>query len=159
MALSDDCPIKITATEYRPSGQGELELWLGKESAAAKVAAAPKLEDNEDESTAAYGDLYEKPKDRKDGTNIDSRWGEGLGQESPVHNNAATFHDANQERRDVTSRALSTFPAASAADRALLSANFEHVKSGDFTSHSVLLHDQTKQASLSERVKNVLAKI
>lgn len=163
MALSDDHPIKITAPEYKSVGQGDLEIWLGKEAEAKKLAAAPKLEDNEDTSTVNYGDLYDKPAGRKDGSNLDSDWGEKAhevkGEQVPSHNNDATFRAANEERKQVTSRALDSFPAAAAVEKATLAANLDHAKSGDFTTHSVLLGESSKQASLSGRVASVLSKI
>ena len=161
MSLSDDHPIKITSPDYRPSGQGELEQWLGREMDA-KLASTPKLEDNEDTSTANYSDLYDNPSGRKDGSNVDGVWGkkphEVNGKQDPAHNNNATFAAANKERQEVTSRAFDTFPAASAVEKALLAKNLDHAASGDFTSHSLLLQPGTKQASasLSDRVKSIL---
>lgn len=163
MALSDDHPIKVTSPEYRPAGQGDFEQWLNKEADLAKVAAAPKLEDNEDTSTVNYGDLYDNPPGRTDGANLNASWGEGpnknKGKQAPFHNNDATFHRANEERRQVTGRALDSFPAAAAVEQALLAKNLEHAARGEYTSHSVLLHDGVKQAGLSERVKDILDRI
>src|SRR5665213_723542 len=110
MARSDDHPIKVTSPEYRPAGQGEFEQWLGKEAELAKVAADTKPKDNEDQSTTDYADLYDNPPGRTDGGNLNSTWGEGpnkdKGKQSPFHNNDATFLRANEERRQVTGRAL-----------------------------------------------------
>lgn len=163
MALSDDHPIKVTAPEYKPSGQGDLELWLGKEAAEKSKVAAGQLDTNADESTVRYGDLYDNPPGRTDGGNINARWGEGpnkeKGKQAPFHNNDATFAAANKERRDVVARALDTFPAASAVDQALLAKNLAHAASGDYETHSVLLHDGAKHASLSDRVKKLIDSI
>lgn len=163
MALSDDHPIKVTSPEYRSVGLGDLEQWLGKEAEEAKAKlASPKLDDNEDTSTVNYGDLYNNPSGRKDGGNIDGEWGkkphEVNGKQAPFHNNDATFAAADKERREVASRALDSFPGAAAVEQATLAKNLEHAAKGDFTTHSVLLNPEAKQASVSltDRVKRLL---
>jgi hypothetical protein len=160
MALTDDHPIKVVSPEYKPAGQGDLESWLGKE--AEKKNEAGRLETNADESTVYYSDLYDNPAGRKDGGNNDSRWGEGpnkeKGKQAPFHNNAATTTAADKERHEVASRAFATLPAASAVAKALLAKNLAHAASGDYESHSVMLH-KTKQASLLDRVKNLVKSI
>lgn len=157
MALTDDHPIKVTSPEYKPVGQGDLESWLGKE--AEKKEEAGRLATNADDSNVNYSDLYDNPPGRTDGGNGNSSWGEGPnktnGKQDPFHNNAATFAAANKERRDVVARALDTFPEASSAAQALLSKNLSHAASGDYTTHSVLLHDKAKHASLVERVRKL----
>lgn len=163
MALSDDHPIKVISPEYKPAGQGDLESWLGKEAELRSKEAAGQLETNADDSTARYGDLYDNPPGRVDGGNHKSSWGEGAhkekGKQVPFHNNDATYRAANKERRDIVARALDTFPAASAVDQALLAKNLEHAASGDYTTHSVLLQDGAKHASLEGRVKKLIDSI
>jgi hypothetical protein len=152
MALTDDHPIQITSPDYRPSHRSELEEWLRKEA-----EGGLKPEDNEAVSTTQYSELEDKPKGRKDVSNIDGHWGEGSKSE-PFHNNDETYAASQKERKDVSSRSFATFPAAAKADQALVSANFEHARSGNFTTHSVLLQDKTKEgsASLSERVRSLV---
>ena len=160
MALTDDHPIKVLSSDYKPSGQGDLESWLGKE--AEKKNEAGRLETNGDDSTVRYSDLYDNPPGRLDGGNTNSRWGEGAnkekGKQAPFHYNSSTVEAANKERHEVASRAFATLPAASAVDQALLAKNLEHAASGNFETHSVLLR-QSKHASLSDRVKKVIESI
>lgn len=156
MALTDDTPIRITAPEYRPSGKGDLEQWLAKEA-----EGGIKPEDNEDKSTTDYQELYERPEGRKDGSNVDGRWGEGPhmanGRQEPFHQNDGTYRRSQTERHEVASQAFATLPAAESADRALLSANFANARSGNFTAHSLLLQGKTKEgASLAERANEIL---
>jgi len=143
MALTDDHPIKITASEYKPAGQGDLESWLGKE--AEKKNEAGRLESNIDASTDRYNSLYDEP------AKLDVQ------READRHNKA-TVEAADKARHDVTSQAFGTFSAASAVDKALLAKNLSHAASGDYESHSVLLH-KTKHAGLSDRVKKVIESI
>ena len=155
---TDDHPIRITAPEYKPNGQGLLEQWLAKEA-----EGGIKPEDNEQVSTVNYSDLYDDPKGRKDGSNVDGNWGEGphmaAGKQEPFHQNNSTYTASQKERQDITSRAFQTKAVAERADQALLSANLEHARTGDFTTHSVLLQSKTKEGaapSLSERVRSLL---
>lgn len=141
MALTDDHPIKVTAPDYKPVGQGALESWLNKE-AATKLEAG-RLSSNEDDSTASYSELYKSPPGHED-------------KPSPTRNNPATYAAADKDRHEVASRAFDTFAAASAVDKALLAKNLQHAASGKYETHSVLLHGQAKQASLADRVKKVV---
>lgn len=165
MAQSDDHPIKVTSPEYKPVGQGAFETWLGKEAEEAQAArkTAAKLGDNEDQSTVDYADIYKNPPGRKDGSNGNGSWGEKpnmrKGEQAPFHLNRTSVDNANQERRDVTARALDSFPAASAVEQAILAKNLAHAASGEYETHSVLLHGGVKQASLSERVQKIVSEI
>jgi len=142
MALSDDHPIKVTAPDYKPVGQSSLESWLNKE-AEGKLEAG-RLASNEDEPIAKYKDLYS------------SATGSTEERESPSRNNPVTFADADKERHDLAAQAFDTMPAASAVTKALLAKNLQHAASGNYETHSVLLHGQAKQASLADRVKKVV---
>lgn len=165
MAQSDDHPIKVTAPEYKPVGQGAFEAWLSKEAEEAqnKRKTAAKLDDNEDQSTVDYADIYKNPPGRKDGGNGNGSWGEKPhmrdGAQAPFHLNQTSVHNANQERRDVAARALDMLPEASAVEQAILAKNLEHAASGDYETHSVLLHGGVKQASLADRVKKIISSI
>lgn len=160
MALSDDPPIKITAPEYRPVGQGALETWLRKEAEEARGRG--KLENNEDGQLEA-SELFDDPDGRRDGANIDGRWGEqphmANGRQEPFHQNNATYSESKRDRQSLVERAFGRFNEAQRSEQALLSANFDHARAGDFTAHSVLLQSKTKEGSaksLSERVRGVL---
>lgn len=158
MALTDDIPVRITAPEYKTAGESDLAQWLNKEATGGDVP-----DTNESTSTAAYSDLYDDPKGRKDVSNTDGHWGKKTQttehQVDPLHQNRGTFAASQEERHAVTQRALDSLPAAEANAGAVLSANFDHAKSGDFTAHSLVLQKQTKTASsgtLSERVRHII---
>lgn len=142
MALTDDHPIRITAPEYKPAGQGELESWLNKE--AEKKNEAGQLETDIDTSTDRYNSLYNEPAKLDVERKADSL-------------NKATIEAADKARHDVAAQAFGTFAGASAVDKALLAKNLSHAASGDYESHSVLLHK--KHAGLSDRVKKVIESI
>lgn len=156
---SDDCPVQITDPAYRPSGQGQLEQWLAKEA-----EGGIKPEDNDATSTTNYSDLYDSPKGREGGSSTNAHWGEephkDRGKQSPFDQNDATYAASRRESREVSGRAFQTLPAASSADQKLLAQNLEHARTGNFTTHSVLLQPKTKEgsASLSERVRHVVGR-
>jgi hypothetical protein len=158
MARTDDVPIRITASNYTTAENSELSQWLAKEAAGGGEVP----ESNESTSTASYSDLYDDPKGRKDVTNVDGRWGKKPQQTTgadPFHQNQGTYVASQEERHTVTGRALDSLPAAESNAQAVLSANFDHAKSGDFTAHSLLLQSKTKEGaagSLSERVRRVI---
>lgn len=145
MALSDDHPIRITDPLYKPAAQSDLAMWLAKEA-----EGGEKPENNENVSTVQYGDLYDTPSTAKMPPPPDPK-------NAPFPQNTENYTLAQKERRDVAGRAYATTPAAEQADQALLSANFDHARSGDFTAHSVLLQSKTKEAAatLSEQVTSL----
>lgn len=142
--LSDDHPIRITEPSYKPSAQSDLAQWLAKEA-----EGGVKPENNEDKSTVDYGDLYETPAGLERPPAVTKT--------SPFPHTPANYTMAQRERRDVAGRAYATTPAAEQADQAMLSANFDHVRSGDFTTRSVLLQSKTKEASatLADQVRSL----
>lgn len=133
---SDDHPIRVTAENYKPVGQGELEQWLKNAAEAPKVAA--QTGDNENAGEEQFNDLYAAKGDEPTGDNKSVR----------LHHDDAVAK-ANDVRRGVTKRIFKEFPGAAAVEHALLAVNLDHAKSGDFESHSVLLNASTKQASAS----------
>lgn len=143
--LSDDHPIRVTDPTYKTSAQSDLATWLAKE---AEGGVRP--EDNEDTSTVQYGDLYDTPITAKMPPPPDKP-------NAPFPQNTENYTLAQKERRDVAGRAYATTPAAERADQALLSANFDRARRGDFTAHSVLLQSKTKEASvtLSEQTRRL----
>jgi len=161
MALTDDVPIRITAENYTTAANSELARWLAKEAAAGGGGEVP--ETNESAGTAAYSDLYDDPKGRKDVSNVDGHWGKKThsseSKVDPLHQNRGTFNVSQEERHMVTSRALDSLPSAEANAQAVLAENFDHVRSGDFIAHSLLLQPKTKVSSvgsLSERVRRIV---
>jgi len=161
MINTDDVPIRIGFNNYRPDGQGELETWLAKEAEGGGVQP----ETNENAGTAAYSDLYTDPPGRRDVTNVDGHWGKkeqvvgGKGLD-PAHNNTGTYMASQAERHSVVGRALASVPSAETNAQAVLSANFDHARTGDFTAHSLLLQSKTKEGaarpSMSERVRSII---
>lgn len=143
--LSDDHPIRVTDPNYKTAAQSDLATWLAKEA-----AGGVKPEDNEDTSTVQYTDLYDTPSGAKLPPPPDKTT-------APFPQNTENYTLAQKERRDVAGRAYATTPAAEQADQALLSANFDHARRGDFTAHSVLLQGKTKEASatLSEQASRL----
>lgn len=137
---SDDYPIRITAPEYKPAGQSDLATWLAKEALAAQSGVKP--EDNEGASTVAYGELYEPPV----GATKPEKDPKGL----PFPQATTNYATAQNERREAIGNAYATTPAASAADRALMGANFDHVRNGDFESHSPLLSGQVARLGIGK---------
>lgn len=133
---SDDHPIRVTAENYKPVGQGAFEQWLKSAAETPKVAA--QTGDNENSTEAPFNDLYAAKGDEPIGNNKSVK----------LHHDDAVAK-ANVVRRGVTQRIFNEFPGASAVEHALLAANLDHAKSGDFESHSVLLNESTKQASVS----------
>lgn len=158
---TDEVPIRIGFNNYRPDGQGEFEQWLAKEAEGGGVHP----ETNEATGTQAYSDLYTDPPGRKDVSNVDGHWGKkdqagGKGVD-PNHNNQGTYAASQAERHNVTERALASLPSAEANAQAVLSANFDNARSGNFTAHSLLLQSKTKEGSvsrpsMSERVRNII---
>ena len=159
MAFTDDVPIRITAPEYTTAAESALTQWLSKEA----TGGGEVPETNESTSTAAYSDLYDDPKGRKDVSNVDGHWGKKTQPTEqridPLHQNRGTFVASQEERHTVTQRALDSLPAAEANAQAVLAANFDHAKSGDYTAHSLLQQGKTKVSSpgtLSARVRHII---
>lgn len=158
-----------TARGYKPIGEGELELWLQKESfeavatkikQAADSNAKTSIETNEEDSTVGGVNVYDDPEDRKEtkGT-LDAPRGEP-GPKDPFHNSDGVWEQSKDTRRGVLDRTMSGFANASEAEKKLMSENFSHVADRSFETHSALLQDKTKTGShhptLSEQVKRLL---
>ncbi len=153
MALTDEHPMPVLFSNYRPAHRSELQEWLMKE---AEGGVTP--EANEATPRKGATDLYDDPPGRKDVSNIDGRWGEGSKAEA-FHQNDATYEASKKDRHDVTSRAFATLKANEKTDQATVSELFEHGRSGQFTTHSVPLLTKTKEGSapetLSDRVRRL----
>ncbi len=138
MALTDDVPVKITSPDYRPAGQGALEQWLAKEAEA--------LETNEDSKHEPVK-LHDDPPAHK---------GPPTGKPEPFHQNEATYAESKEDRQEVTRQAFNNYDEAERHLQELLGANLDHAKSGDFTSHGVLLQSKTMEGStLDEMVRKL----
>jgi hypothetical protein len=149
MATTDDHPIRITAADYKPVGQGNLETWLNKEAEAAKGGVKP--EDNEEVSTAAYGELYEPPKGAKKPV---------VDPSSELYPQVSSEYAVSQAaRREAVGNAFASTSAASKAGQALLQANFEHAKPGGFVSHSPLLQGQRAQGKVASFLTDQLGRV
>jgi hypothetical protein len=144
-------------------GQQEDELYELLQS----KSAAGELETNEDASTVGSTDLYDGPADREGGGKIESPWGEagqteGSTPNQAFHNSNGAYDEHKRVRQGVLDRAFSGRSKADAADQALIAANFDHGKSGDFTAHSVHLQAKSvekishpRTPTLMERVRKI----
>lgn len=149
---TDDNPLEILAPNYRPAHQSELGSWLQKEAEGGIRPAS-----NDATPRKPTVDLYADPPERKDGQNLDARWGvETPGELN--HHNDGTFDETKKDRVGTLNRAFTKLPAASAQDGAALNALFDHARSGRFTTHSAHLLGKAKEAAaptLAERVRRV----
>lgn len=150
MALSDDHPIKIVYEDYLPAHKSEMSEYLF------KLATDP--ETNED-SEPADTTMYPDPGEGKDLHEEEPRKMVD-GKDEPFHNNDEVFEESVDVRRGVLKREFETMEEAQKNDMALMAANFEHVSSGNFSSHSALLQPKTKTGSareltLSERMRKI----
>jgi len=163
--LHDDSPknFEILYPDYKPSGRSDLGTWLAKEAETPTPATA--LKSNENESVKGKNQIYEDPEGRESGTG-EGPWGEPPrmvdGRHQPFHQNDATFAESKNVRRGVLDRVLSNFAPAKKVTSEVMGKNFDHVRSGDFETHSALLQEKTKtgsrQETLGDRVKNLLGR-
>lgn len=163
--LPDETPknFSIVYPDYKPSHKSDLGNWLAKEAMTPTPATATK--DNENESVKGKLQVYEDPEGRESGTG-EGPWGErprmADGRHQPFHQNDATYAESKNVRRGVLDRVLATFKPAQQADQKLMSANFDHVRNGDFEAHSALLQGKTKtgarQGTLGDRVKALVGR-
>lgn len=133
--------------------------------------AAGEVDNNEDASTVGAIDLYEEPADRATAGKIESPWGEeghteGGRPNQAFHNSNGVYDEHKKVRQGVLDRAFSDRGKADAADQALIAANFEHGKSGDFTAHSVHLQGKSvekishpRTPTLMELARRVLGQV
>jgi hypothetical protein len=110
------------------------------------------LETNEDQTTRGYTNVYPNPPGR------DDQWGEKGPQEGgrnapSVHSTGAV--EGNKDTRfGVLGRVLDNKDQAAAAARALMAANLDTVRKGDYESHSPLLQKVSfpRSRTLTEQV-------
>lgn len=163
--LPDESPknFEVLYPDYKPSHKSELGAWLAKEAMTPTPATATK--DNETESVKGKNQIYEDPEGRESGTG-EGPWGEpprmADGRHQPFHQNEATFAESKNVRRGVLDRVLSSFKPMQGVAQKTMGENFDHVRSGDFETHSALLQGKTKTGArhetLGDRVKNLLGR-
>jgi len=132
---TDDYPVRITSPDYKTADRSELEAWLRKEAAA--VAGGVKPEDNEDSTTAQYSELYEPPAGAKKLV------------ETALHTTYPNGAASQATQREVLDGAFASTPATAKAEQALLSANFEHARTGDFETQAPLLRGERAKGKVA----------
>lgn len=104
---------------------------------------------DEDKSTATTVEVKEPPNDRQFGK-LDSPWGEkgpedGQGNPDPVQVSDAVAEQAEEDGQGTVDRLFSSNQIAAQVDQKLMAENFEHVSSGQFTTHSLQLANKQKE--------------
>jgi len=128
---------------------------------------AETLENNEDRSTVGVNNVYPNPPERAAGT-IDAPWGEHDvpkgGKNDAQHYGTGVEVECQQDREKLLERVFDGVPQASAADKALIAANFDHGQPGAHESHSPLLtrktaaHHAPSAPTLVEQVRAVVGR-
>lgn len=151
MALTDEHPLPVLFSNYRPAHRSELQDWLMKEA-----EGGIKPEANESTPKTPTVDLYADPQGRKDGQNEDGNWGEETKGELN-HYNDTTYDETKKDRLGALDKAFSKMPAAEAQAGKAVSQLFAHGSAGNFATHSAELLGKAKLATptLSERVRNL----
>lgn len=144
-------------------GQHEEELY---ELLQTKKAEG-EIPNNEDQSTVGTVNLYDDPEDREEPRQNHSPWGEegpreGSRPNQAFHNSDGAFEEHKKVRQGVVDNIFHDRSKADSADQALIAENFEHGKSGDFTTHSIHLQGKSvekishpRTPTLMERVRRV----
>lgn len=114
---------------------------------------------DEARSTVGMTGLHENPKDRPTKT-PDAPWGEqGPG---PIVDSEGAQTENTKDRLGVLRKAFSGTPQAERAMQELISQNFAHGASGQFTTRTALLKTKAKLAhrapTLMERVREVMGR-
>jgi hypothetical protein len=126
------------------------------------------LETNEDETHHEKAVVYNDPPDRPEKGDINAPWGVDPNHPGTPMPNMMRFGDAHVDihmdtRDGVIGRLLDSAEATTAAEQKLISENFAHGSSGEFTTHSLALRPKSKEKlshaqslTLSERLNQVL---
>jgi len=126
---------------------------------------AEEMENNEDTSTVGSTGLYDEPKDRVNaGGTVDAPWGEAGptrdGHPQPDHHSDGAWEENKTVRNQLLDKAFDSKRLTDVADQKLIAENFEHGKSGDYSSHSVHLQGASvekishpRTATLMEQVR------
>lgn len=133
--------------------------------------ASGEVENNEDDSTAQTADLYEDPEGRIEGAQSDSQWGEegpkeGKRPNQAYHHSEGAWDEHKKDRQGVLDNIFHDRSKADSADQALIAANFEHGKGGQFSAHSVHLQGASvekvshpRTPTLMDQVRRVAGRI
>ena len=133
--------------------------------------ASGEVKDNESASTVGTTSLYDDPEDRAEGGKPESPWGEegpseGSRPNQAFHNSDGVYDEHKKGRQGVVDNAFSGRKNTDSADQALIAANFDHGKKGDFTAHSIHLQSKSvekvshpRTQTLMERVTKIAGRI
>jgi hypothetical protein len=133
--------------------------------------ASGEVQNNEGASTVGTTSLYDDPEDRVEGGEQHAPWGEegpseGKRPNQAFHNSSGVYDEHKKVRQGVLDNAFAGRKNTDAADQALISSNFAHGKSGDFTAHSVHLQSKSvekvshpRTPTLMERVAKIAGRI
>lgn len=133
--------------------------------------ASGEVADNESKSTVGTTGLYDDPEDRAEGGEQHAPWGEegpseGSRPNQAFHNSTGVYDEHKKNRQGVVDNAFSGRKNTDKADQALISANFDHGRKGDFTAHSIHLQSKSVEKishphtpTLMERVLKVAGRI
>jgi hypothetical protein len=147
---SDDHPVRILYPDYKPAYASEMAEYLHK-------LADGELEQGGE--VPGKNEPYPDPgegQDKHDLKREDPIARNRLGHEDAFHSSDRVFQESSQVRRGVLDRTFEQFAPQSGNERAMMAANFEHVRSGQFESHSALLQPKEKTSSLAERVRKLI---
>ena len=145
MARTDDHPIQILFPDYKPAHASDMVEYLNK------------LAEGELEMGGTVPDkteLYPDPGEGKDLHREEEPHRNALGHEDAFHSSDTVFRESSNVRRGILDREFAQFKTQAGNEKAMMAANFAHVRSGDFEAHSAFL--QPKTASLEERVKKII---
>lgn len=133
--------------------------------------AEGELVTNENESTVGTVQLHEDPEGRAPSGETESPWGEpgpteGGRPNQAFHNSSGAWEEHKKGRQGLVDHAFADRRKADAAAQALVKANFEHGRKGEFNAHSLHLQGISKEkishprtSTLMEQVKKAIGKI
>lgn len=126
--------------------------------------ASGEIQNNEDASTVGTVNLYDDPEDRAEAGKIDAPWGEkgpteGKRPNQAFHNSDGVYDEHKKVRQGVVDHIFFDRKKADEADQALISANFEHGKSGDFNAHSIHLQGKSVEKISHPRTPTLMARV
>ncbi len=125
--------------------------------------ASGEVPNNEGASTVGTANLYDDPDDRVEGE-MDAPWGEKGPTEQgrpnqAFHNTSGVYDEHKKVRQGVVDKIFFDRKKTDAADQALISANFEHGKSGDFSAHSIHLQGKSVEKISHPRTPTLMEQV
>lgn len=144
---SDDHPVRILYPDYKPAYASDMTEYLHK-------LAEGELEMGGE--VPGKTNLYPDPGEQQDLKREDGPVRDRLGHETALQPSGAVVDQAGEVRNGLLGRTFDRFAPEAGTERAMMAANFEHVRSGQFEAHSAMMQPKTKQASLAEQVKKIL---